>query len=289
VNSYYILMIVISAFLHAFYNFMMRKAGGSKGFLLTMFLMTAGISIVVAASTERLAIPWNHLPYVYGASLFYVLYQVLVSKSYETGNISALYPLTVLSPIFIPFWAFILLSESISILTGIGILVTVIGAICVNLRSVSLQEFRKIFQLHGDYRGARFALGASFMYSFGAILDKSRIAYFPLGTYLSLILCFMAVNMALYWSFSEKQALPAVVRTYWKSGLLGGITIYLSFLFFRVALKQVFVSLAVPVRQVAIIFAILLGILFLKEKMKTSNLIGSLVIILGIILINAGT
>jgi uncharacterized membrane protein len=69
---------------------------------------------------------------------------------------------------------------------------------------------------------------------------------------------------------------------------LGGITLYFSFLFFRVALKEVFVSLAVPVRQVAIIFAILLGVLFLKEKIEARNLLGSLIIILGIVLINAG-
>jgi uncharacterized membrane protein len=290
VSFQYICFIVISALLHAFYNFMMRKAGGSKGFLLTMFVMATGVSFGVAVLTGKLSdVAWSHLPYVYGASFFYMFYQVFVSKAYEAGNISALYPLTVLSPIFIPIWAFLLLSESISFLTGIGILVTVVGAVCINLRSASLQEFKKLFQFHRDYRGARFALGASFMYSFGAIFDKSRIAFFPLATYLAIILCFMAVNMAFYWHFSEKGPLAPVVRAHWKSGLLGGITLYLSFLFFRVALKEVYVSLAVPVRQVAIVFAILMGILFLKEEIRASNLVGSLMIILGVILVNAGS
>jgi uncharacterized membrane protein len=212
-----------------------------------------------------------------------------VSRAYETGNISSLYPLTVLSPIFIPIWAFLLLSESISLLTAIGILLSVVGAVCINLRSASLQEFKKLFQFHRDYRGVRFALGASFVYSFGAIFDKARIAFFPLATYLSVILFFMTVNMAFYCRFSERDRLTALVRDHWKPGLLGGIALYLSFLFFRVALKEVFVSLAVPVRQVAIVFAILLGILFLKEEIKASNFAGSLMIILGIILVNAGT
>ena len=48
------------------------------------------------------------------------------------------------------------------------------------------------------------------------------------------------------------------------------------------------VSPAVPVRQVAIIFAILLGVWFLKEKLELRNVIGSLIIIAGILLIQAG-
>jgi len=289
VNLQHIGFIVISAFLHAFYNFLMRKAGGDKGFLLTMFLMATGMGVGIAILTAGYAdIPWSHLPYVYGASFFYILYQNLVSKAYEKGNISALYPLTALSPIFIPIWASLLLSESVSFLTGIGISVTVVGAICVNLHSFSLQEFKKIFQFHKDYLGARLALAASFMHSFGAIFDKSRIASFSLVTYLAIILVFMTLNMVLYWCFREKEAIIPVVRSHWKSGILGGITLYLSFLFFRIALKEVFVSLAVPIRQIAIVFAIFLGILFLKEEFKASNAIGSLAIILGIILVSIG-
>ena len=286
----YIGFIVISAFLHAFYNFLLRRTIGSEGFLFTMFMIASGIAIGILVLTGEYAnIPWHYFPYVYGASFFYVVYQILVAKAYERGNISALYPLTVLSPIFIPIWAFLFLSESITILTGIGILTTVFGAICVKLQSLSLREFKKVFQLHSDYLGARFALGASFVHSFGAIFDKSRIASFSGSAYLFIIICSMTINMGLYWYFSGKKAIISPLLTHWKTGLLAGITFYLSFLFFRIALKEVFVSLAVPVRQIAIVFAIILGVLFLKEKLETKTVIGSLVIILGIILVNLGT
>ncbi len=285
----FIVFIVLSAFLHAFYNFLMRKAGGDEGFLLTMFVVASGISGAIAISSDGLAaVPWRQLPYVYGASFFYIQYQILVSKSYESGNISALYPLTVLSPIFIPIWAFFFLSETISFLTGTGIVLTVVGAILVKIHAVTLKEFKKILRFHKEYAGARFALGASFVYSFGAIFDKSRIASFSLATYLFFIIGFMTVNMMVYWHFWKKRTIIPEILSYWKAGIGGGITLYFSFLFFRVALKEVFVSLAVPVRQVAIIFAILLGVLFLKEKIEGRNVIGSLIIILGIVLINVG-
>lgn len=285
----FIWFIVLSAFLHAFYNFLMRKASGDEGFLLTIFLVATGAAAIIAVLTGGLAaIPWRQLPYVYGASFFYIQYQILVSKAYESGNISTLYPLTVLSPIFIPIWAFFFLSETISFVTGAGIVLTVVGATLAKIQAVTLQEFKKIIRFHQEYAGARFALGASFVYSFGAIFDKSRIASFSLTSYLFFIIGFMTVNMIVYWHFWKKQTIVPVVANYWKAGILGGITVYFSFLLFRVALKEVFVSLAVPVRQVAIVFAILLGVLFLKEKIELRNVFGSLIIILGIVLINAG-
>jgi drug/metabolite transporter (DMT)-like permease len=215
VSLRYIWFIVISALLHAFYNFLMRKASGDKGFLLTMFLVATGLAAIIAVLTGGLAaVPWRQIPYVYGASFFYIQYQILVSKAYESGNISALYPLTVLSPIFIPIWSFFFLSETISFITGTGVVLTVVGAILVKIQAMTIREFKKIIRFHQEYAGARFALGASFVYSFGAVFDKSRIASFSLTTYLFLIIGFMTVNMVVYWHFWKKQTMVPAVLTY---------------------------------------------------------------------------
>jgi uncharacterized membrane protein len=194
----------------------------------------------------------------------------------------------VLSPIFIPIWAFFLLAEKISFMTGAGIVVTVLGAFTVQLNALTWTEIKKIFRLNKEYRGARFALAASLMYSFGAIFDKSRIATFNIETYIGFILLFMAINLIIYTVIFQKKPVFSYIPKYWYLIALGGITVFLSFFTFRVALREVMVSLAVPVRQVAIVFAILLGIIMLREKPDINKLIGSLIIIGGIILVNLG-
>jgi drug/metabolite transporter (DMT)-like permease len=285
----YLLYIVLSAFLHSFYNFLMRKSGGSRIFLVTMFTVAGFTAVAIALLTGNYRdIPWHNVPYIYGASFFYILYQIFVSKSYEHGDISTHYPLTVLSPIFIPVWAYFLLAEKISFLTGAGIIITIIGAFMVKLNAFTWGEIKKMFQLSRDYRGARFALAASLMYSFGAIFDKSRIAAFNIETYIGFILLFMALNLIIYTLIFQKQPVRSYIPRYWYFILLGGITVFLSFFTFRVALREVMVSVAVPVRQVSIVFAILLGIIMLREKPNANKLIGSLVIIGGIILVNLG-
>jgi uncharacterized membrane protein len=285
----YLLYIIISAFLHAFYNFLMRKSNGSRIFLVSMFTI-AGLtaaSIAVVTGNYR-NIPWHNVPYIYGASFFYILYQIFVSKSYEHGKISTHYPLTVLSPIFIPIWAYFLLAEKISFITGAGIIVTIIGAFMVKLDAFKWTEVKKMFRLSKDYIGGRFALAASLMYSFGAIFDKSKIATFDIVTYIGFILMFMALNLIIYTIIFQKQSVKSYLPKHWQFILLGGITVFLSFFTFRVALKEVMVSVAVPVRLISIVFAILLGIIILKEKPDFQKLIGSLIIIVGIILVNLG-
>ncbi len=285
----YILFIVVSAFFHAFYNYLMRRSGGSRTFLLWMFTAASLIATVVTAVRgDYRDIPWAYVPYILGASSFYILYQVFVAKSYEQGNISANYPLTVLSPIFIPFWAFLFLGERISFLTGMGIMVTVAGAVLVKLNAFNRAELKKMFTFNRDYVGARFALGASFVYSFGAVFDKSKIAHFSLSIYLFFLLYFMTLQLLVYHSVIRRKPFLSYIKSHWKPVLIGGIVVNLSFYTFRIALKVVPVSITVPVRQVAVVFAILLGVFSLKEKISPGKLLGSAVIIAGIILVNMG-
>ncbi|MCU0284897.1 MAG: DMT family transporter [Acidobacteria bacterium] len=267
----------------------MRKSLGSRTFFTWMFIISTLIALAYTFITGAYRdIPWRFIPYVYAAAFFYTLYQVFVSKSYERGNISQYYPLTVLSPIFIPLWAYFFLAETISPVTGLGIIVTIIGALLVKLNSFSFSELRKMFGFSKDYAGARFALGASVVYSFGAVFDKARIAAFPLPAYHVILLGFIAINGSLYSHFIEKEKLVPYLKKNWPSLTLAGLVVFLSFLTFRTALRMVPVSIAVPIRQVAIVFAILLGVLILKEKFRLSCLIGSIVIILGIFLVNFG-
>lgn len=286
----FVLFIVASGFLHALYNFFMRKTGGKRLFLLGMFLAASVVSVVILFVTgDYRGTPWQYAPYIYGASFFYILYQVFVCKAYEHGNISALYPLTVLSPVFIPIWASLILGEFLGIVSILGIIVTIAGAVLVKVQAFTRAEFKKMFRFSSDYAGARLALGASFMYSFGAIFDKSKIALFTLPAYLVILLPSMTINLAIYIWLAEKRENPVpYFKKHWKLMLTGGAVVLGSFFTFRVALQAVPVSIAVPVRMVAIIFAILLGVWFLGETFRRATLIGSIIIIAGIVLVNLG-
>lgn len=275
------MMIVGSAFMHALYSALLKKQGKDPYFLPGFFLIATGIAWANVLREGGLSdVPWNDLPMVYMAALFYVMYQMFCNKAYQLGDISSLYPLTVLGPVLIPIWAGLFLSEYLGwqAISGIGL--TFLGAACIKLKSISWMELKKAFGLHGDYAGARWALSASVVYSVGAIFDKASVGLFDGTSYLAFILLFMTLNMLVALLFRRQRS--AVSFSAWLPVLLGGVALYLSFMFFRVALKEVFVSIATPIRQVSILFAMAFGVAFLKERISRSTLFGALLIISGV-------
>jgi drug/metabolite transporter (DMT)-like permease len=74
----------------------------------------------------------------------------------------------------------------------------------------------------------------------------------------------------------------------WKLILMSGPILMASFIAFRYGLKMAPVSYAVPVRQVSILFGVLLGMLFLKESYGRIRLGSAGLILLGAFLIKFG-
>ncbi len=281
----YILCILISACAHALYNYLMHSSGGSKLFLLLMFLIAACTSVIILLfSQHAIHIPLTHCITIYAASLFYVLYQISVSKAYEKGEISRLYPLTVLSPVFVPIWATFFLQETISRGVLIGIIITILGTISIKQKSYT--NIRHYFSKENSYKGAGIAILASIFYSFGAVFDKASIESFELSSYLAVLLTCMALNMLIINIIFDKHIFSHVRTIRTIPVLAAGIIAYISFYTFRVALQHVDVSIAVPIRVSSVLFAVILGLTFGKEHISRNTIIGIFTIISGIVIIN---
>ncbi len=283
----FLLLITLSGFFHAFYNFLMRRAHGSRLYLAGIFTIGALLSVTVTGvSGKPFDFPISAVPYVLAAALFYAFYQIFISFAYERGDIAVVYPMAMLSPLFIPVLALVFLGEVIPLIVWVGICITIAGTLLVQLNLVTLSELKKIILLNKDYRAGRLALLASVMYAFGSVLDKARIGAFDILIYMNFLLVFMAVMLIIYSVIFEKERLIPYFLKHYKSLLFGGGLLFLSFLSFRTALQHVFVSIAVPVRLSSIVFAVLFGVFVLKEKLSLNKAIGIVIVIVGIIFIN---
>jgi len=285
-TTVYLLLITVSGLLHAFYNFLMRRQKGSRIFLTGMFIAGAIFSVVVTfVAGVPVEIAWQAVPNVFFAALFYTLYQVFISKGFEKGDIALVYPLAMLSPLFIPVLALIFLDEIIPFYVWIGIFITIGGVFLIQINSLTFHELKKMIRLSKDYRTARIALLASFMYAFGSVLDKSKIGEFHILIYLNLLLIFMALQLILWSALFERKAIVGYSGKNISLILAAGAVLMLSFTTFRVALQHVFVSIAVPLRLSSIVFAVMFGVLLLKEKLSRNRILGILILLAGLILI----
>lgn len=282
----YVLLILASAFMHAFYNLLMLKALGNRTFLTQMFLVAFLCSaLFLLIFREVHIVLLTDFLIIVGAAFFYVLYQVFVAKAYQFGNVSTNYPLTVMSPIFVPIWAALFLHESPTITSIIGILFTVLGAIVIKSDKLRQRSLSSFFTKSDATKGAIYALSASLIYSFGSILDKARIGSFSLPFYLFILLSAMTLGMVLFTLIFEKEPMFSKFKSQWWLVSIGGVAMFASFFFFRDALVHLPVSVAVPVRLTSIVFGLLFGYFILKEKLTLFNWMGAFLIIFGIVLV----
>lgn len=282
----FVLLILASAFMHAFYNLLMLKAKGNRTFLTQMFLVAFTCAAIFSIVFKQFhSILFTDLLIIIGAAFFYVLYQVFVAKAYQYGNVSTNYPLTVMSPIFVPIWAALFLHETLTTISIVGIFFTVLGAIVIKSNKLNLRGWGRVFVRSDATKGAVFALTASLFYSFGSILDKARIASLSLPFYLFVLLSAMTTGMLFYTLMFEKEPIFSKFKSQWWLVSIGGMAMFASFFFFRDALVHLPVSVAVPVRLTSILFGLLFGYFVLKEKLTLTNWVGAFLIIVGIVLV----
>lgn len=282
----YVLLILASAFMHAFYNLLMLRAKGNRTFLTQMFLVAlVCATLLFLASSDTISLSFTDFSIIAGAGVFYVAYQILVAKAYQHGDVSTNYPLTVMSPVFVPFWAALFLHERPTLVTILGIILTVLGAIVIKSNGFRWSLIKSNFSKQEVKTGAIFALLASLVYSIGSILDKARIASLPLGAYLFILLFVMTIGMVTYTLLFEPKPLFSRFRLHWKLVLIGGVSMFASFFFFRDALVVLPVSVAVPFRLTSILFGLLFGRFVLKEQLTIYNWFGAILIVAGIIFV----
>lgn len=284
------ILIVISAVMHAFWNLLVKRSGDKTVFIWWMFVASGGLF--------NLALPFLPGPFppvsaqllllaAAGGACF-VLYHLFSGRAYRSGDLSLVYPLTQTSMVYVPIWGVLLLHERLSLLGAGGILLVVFGAWCVQLRRLSLDEaLRPLRSLREP--AVQAALSAGFIYSVGAVIDKTGVSgYSPLYfTYLLVMFMLAFMTLNLLRPRYRRRVLPE-----WRRSrhliLASGPIMMGSFLTFRYGLQMAPMSYAVPVRQVSLLVGVLIGVGFLGEACGRIRFAAALTILAGVLLIRLG-
>lgn len=284
------ILIVISALMHALWNLLVKRSGDKTVFIWWMFVASGGLLNLTLPF-----LPGNFPPLSLHILLLaaaggacFVLYHLFSGRAYRSGDLSLVYPLTQTSMVYVPVWGVLLLHEQVSLPGLGGILLVIFGAWCVQLRRFSLDEALRPLRSLGD-SAVQAALAAGFVYSLGAVIDKTGVtSYSPLYfTYLLVMfmLAFMTINLMR--PRYRRRILPE-----WRRSrhliLLSGPIMMASFLTFRYGLQMAPMSYAVPVRQVSLLIAVLIGVCLLGETCGRVRFAAALTILAGVLLIRLG-
>ncbi len=289
-SSLALTLIVFSALMHALWNLLVKRSRDKTAFIWWMFCFSGAMFnlslLFVSEPFPPLTIRILLLGLV--GAICFVCYHLFTGRAYRQGDLSLAYPLAQTSMVYVPVWGVLLLGERLSLLGTAGILLIIFGAYCVQLRALSFSEVLRPFRNMGN-PSVQAALAAGFIYSVGSVVDKTGVMdYHPLYfTYLLVMFMFaiMSCNML---RPSQRGRLASELQHSLRLVLLSGPIMMGSFISFRYALKLAPLSYAVPVRQVSLLIAVLLGVLFLGETCGRIRIMAALLILAGVFLVRLG-
>jgi len=285
-SSFAFTLILFSALMHALWNLLVKRSGDKTVFIWWMFasscsLMTLALPLVGPFP----ALSWRVIGLAAVGALCFMLYHLFSGRAYRDGDLSIIYPLAQTAMFWVPIWGILLLGEKVSGLGVVGILLILFGAYSIQLKAFAWSEMIRPFRSLRD-PAVLAALAAGFIYSIGAVIDKTGVMLYPPFHFTFLLVFFMLQFMTINIMRPKYRGrIMAEYRNHRFLVIAAGPVIMASFLSFRYGLQLAPMSYAVPVRQVSLLIGVLIGVLFLGETSGRMRFTAAFLILCGAALI----
>jgi drug/metabolite transporter (DMT)-like permease len=285
-----LIFIVFSALMHALWNMQVKQSGDKTVFIWWMFVASSVLMNLLLIFLPGPFPPPHDVTWLWAVigAVCFVLYHLFNGIAYRQGDLSLTYPLAQTSMIYVPLWGVFFLHEQLTLGGIVGVVCVVSGAYCVQLPDFSLRSLLRPFRNLAN-PSVRAALLAGFIYSIGSIADKSGVIdYSPFYfTYILVMMMLLIMSLNLCRGRYRGRVLQEW-QQHKRLILYSGPVMLGSFISFRYGLSLAPVSYAVPVRQVNVLFGVLIGVLFLGESCGRVRITAACLIVLGVLGIHFG-
>jgi drug/metabolite transporter (DMT)-like permease len=196
-------------------------------------------------------------------------------------------PYLAFTPVFNILTAYISLGETVSFSGFAGIFLVVAGAFFLNIdqkQPLGLKSVLTPFAAIIKIRGSRLMLGVALIYSVASVLGKMAV---QLSTPASFGPFYFAVlgTVALGITLLRKSEDVAILMARWKQAFLVGAFMAVMIVTHFIAIAQVEVAYFISLKRTSLLFGILYGALFFKERHLGRHFLAGLLMIAGVALI----
>ena len=283
-----ILLVVMSAVSHAYWNFLLKRSGGTQLFVglskVGEVVMFAPVVLVIVAPTVA------HYDGLLGLSVvgaaFVLINYVCLAWAYAHGDLSFVYPIARGSILlFLPVLAYATIGERVSGL-GLAALGLIIGGI-LTLQLPAL-EWNALSALGARLRSPAtvFALLAALAAACYTLWDKRAVQRVPAFAY---IYVYTFLTAAAYAAFIGHRHSRAEIAGHWRTHrgaiLQVGFFNITSYLLVLLALRTGTSSYVIALRQLSIAVGVMLGAWLLREHISTPKRVGVALIVVGCMLV----
>lgn len=214
-----------------------------------------------------------------------ILAFLFYNRSIKLGELSTVIPFTKLNPVFTGILAAVFLTETITAVNGVGIILVTAGSYVI-LKDDGhdlLDPIRRFKASDAPKLGAASAL----VFSIAAIADRFATQSISPKLYTYFIYLFMTAGLTLYIYIKEEKVFSeardnflADRKLYTLTGLGAAIASYLIFYSF----SQAEASKVIPVMQLQVFISVIAGITLFNEGNVKEKIIGSAILVAGVIM-----
>ncbi|AQT94552.1 DMT family transporter [Pseudomonas azotoformans] len=269
-----VLLILFAALLHASWNALLR-VGADRLWSMTMMCVAVAIASSVIAVFLAPPAPASW-PYAVLSGVLHVGYNLFLVRSYKVGDLGQTYPIARgSSPILITLCALVFAGETVSTNALVGIVLVSGGIISLAFRQRRLAV-----------PSLPYALGTGFFIAAYSVTDGigARLSGAPMAYTVWMCALWGVLMPLVYIGLRDTRSLfaprPGVI-----TALIGGLVSLLAYGIVIYAMSHAPMGAVSALRETSVLFAALIGYLFLGESLTVRKVLACVVIATGTMLI----
>ncbi len=269
-------VVILAALLHAGWNALV-KGGADKGVAMAAVVLGQGLfgALALPFATLPDVAAW---PYLMGSLVLHLGYQLFLIQSYRFGDLTQVYPVARgVAPLLVAGASALLLGVTFS-----GLELLAMAMISIGIASVSL-----VRRGDGVLQGKAMALAlltGCFIAAYSVTDGQgARIAGTALG-YFGVLSALDALVFASVARFTRPGLIGRALRQP-RSLLLGGGASFTAYALVVWAFTQAPIALITALRETSIVFALLIGVFVLGERLSLVKVVATAVTLSGAILL----
>jgi len=268
--------ILFAAFLHASWNGII-KLGPDK--LQGIILLSLAHAIVGLVMVFIFPLPSAQtLPWLAGAVVFHGIYKGFLAAAYAHGDLSRVYPIARgTAPVMVLLVGFLILPDQIASLQILGILILGLGILLMSRGIFSNGESAKLLPF--ALMSAVGTAGYSLIDGMGARVAGNA------GSFVAWLYLLDGTIFTLWGIYRRGLVILPTSTRIWSIGLFAGMISSVAFGIVVWAMTVAPIPIVTALRETSVLFAVLIGVVFFKERADRGKLIAAAVIVSGIILI----
>jgi drug/metabolite transporter (DMT)-like permease len=282
-------LVLASALLHAWWSVSIKGSRDPLIFNALQQVPTLAATLALLPALGLGEIPELVWTLLAATSVSHCFYMYWMSRAYEHGDLTLVYPIARSTPAFLPFVAVPLLGERLSPGGAAGIAIVVGGMWLVQAGA----GLRASALVGPAARYAYLTLAATVAYS---LIDARAMAELagapwssPVPRAVAWCLLLSSASGVLFGALAARRrslrALLAAARADLAAPALASLVSFTSYALILKALETAPASYVVAVRQSSVLFALVLGVLLLRERPGRPRTIGALATVAGVALI----